>query len=158
MSFPTYSPEDKREPLSMQITVDSNSISGDTSVICNLAGMAAKSLKERLPGMIVREILQSAALGVAQHQANKKLGVFGSTMVTAIDTAISKADLRSIYSFPYYIQCFRTEIDPGIHKINLSPSGFGSVDLDLEIKPKSFTIIRITCIGDTTMYHKVIQL
>jgi len=157
MSFPTYSAEDKREPRAMEVRIDSNSMSGNTEVLCNTAGLAAKSLKERLPGMIVREVIQTLALGVAQHQAKKKLGALGSIGVSALDKAISKADLRGIYSLPYYIQCFRTEVSPGKHTVTLSPSGAGEVNLEVDVKPKSFTIIRVTCI-ENAVYHKVIQL
>ncbi|MCX8064325.1 MAG: hypothetical protein N3G21_04055 [Candidatus Hydrogenedentes bacterium] len=158
LSFPTYLKEDKKDPMFLDISINGEN-KGSTDVICDLTSLSAKSLKERLPGMIMREFLRTAVMGVAQHEISKKGGIFGSVgslMVTAIDKEISKADLRGYYSLPYYVHCFRTEIAPGNYKVTLSPSG-ASVDVDVEIKPKSINIIEVTRI-ESSLYTNLISL
>lgn len=159
LSFPTYLSEDKKDPVPLNISLGDGVVTGESEVICDLTALSAKSLKERLPGMIVREFLRTVAMGVAQHQVSKKgglLGGLGSAVITLVDKEISKADLRGYYSLPYYVHCYRTEVTPGSYTVSLE-AGSASGTVNLEIKPKSISIIEVTRL-DGTIYTNVITL
>ncbi|HOV31914.1 MAG TPA: hypothetical protein PLX23_00950 [Candidatus Hydrogenedens sp.] len=158
LSFPTYSKEDKEVLQPLEVSINSMNIKDNTEVICDLSAFAAKSLKERLPGMLAREIIRTGAMGVVQNQIGKRAGILGSIVATIADKELSKADLRALYSLPCYVQCFRSYISPGQQTISLSSPNFSSpLDINLEIKPGSITIVRVTRIK-STVYHKVFQI
>ncbi len=157
ISLPTYPSNSKKEEQNISVSID-NTVSGNTETLCNLGSMAAKNLKEKLPGMLVREVVRTIAMGVAQDQASKRAGVLGSLAVTLIDKKISECDLRAYYSLPYYVSCYRAMIETGKHTVSCSTPSLGnSLSIEIDIQPKTITFIRITEVKGVP-YYKVISI
>lgn len=102
----------------------SNYLSG---VAVDVRSLAARDLKENLPGVVVRNITRAAVQASAQAAVNAsgntyaKVGVFA---VNAIVSAIRKADTRSWVTLPAVQYVWSNgEMDPGEHNIDLNVDG-----------------------------------
>ena len=145
VAFPTYDPADI--PASVPLTVVDAEGNGlvRTQVIAEVGAMAARSLREEIPGMLVRQTLRAATKYAAQKQANEASPLAG--FATNIYNLVSeRADLRSWLSLPLYIQAGRTIVPAGQKQIMLSGAGV-SQTLDIEVAPGGTTIVRVITTG-----------
>ena len=93
----------------------------------NVRSLAARDLKEKLPGIIVRNITRAAVQAGAQAAVNAsgnnyaKIAVFAGN---AIVSAIRRADVRSWVTLPavQHVWC-DPAMDPGVHEVTLNIDG-----------------------------------
>jgi hypothetical protein len=107
--------------------------------------MAARSLREELKGMIVRQTLRAATKYALQKQANDANPLAG--FATNIYNLVSeRADLRSWMSLPLYVQAGRSIVPAGQKQIMLSGAGINQ-SVDIEVSPGGTTIVRVITTG-----------
>ncbi len=145
VAFPTYDPADITAAVPLTVAdVEGNGVLR-TQVIAEVGAMAARSLREELKGMIVRQTLRAATKYALQKQANDANPLAG--FATNIYNLVSeRADLRSWMSLPLYVQAGRSIVPAGQKQIMLSGAGVNQT-LDIEVSPGGTTIVRVITTG-----------
>ena len=139
VAFPTYGPDlVPPVPLHAQGEIENAS----TEVFVRVNGAAAKALKEKIPGMLVRQTLRAATKYAAQKQANDNLGLFGALTTQIYNLVSERADLRSWLSLPAYGMATRMELPAGMQVIKLSAQG-GNASVEVPVRAGGVTIVRV---------------
>ncbi len=102
---------------------------GLSALALSVQSLAYRDLKEKLPGIVVRNVTRVATRVIAQ-QAAKQIGggaELGVLAFNAISAAINKADTRAWYTLPMAAHLYRGGIEPGEHTIELRSQGSGFV-------------------------------
>jgi len=152
-AFPTYVDQWFVE-TPLVVATDSKEL-GFTSPIVNIQAMAAKALEEKLPGMMVRQILRI----IAKQKTSKKSEDYGAVFSIAtkiFNAASEKADRRSWLTLPNDAQIFRAYLDGGDHNFELN-NGAAKTTLKVKVVPKKTTIIRVVGTGPS-MHTAMITL
>lgn len=152
-AFPTYLTEWQPE-IPLVVATDSTDL-GNTSTIVNIQAMAAKALQEKLPGMMVRQILRI----IAKNKTNKKSEDVGAvfSIATKIFNAVTeKADRRSWLTLPHDVQVLRRYLPEGEHSLSLS-NGLAKTSLTIKVVPNKTTIIRVVGTGPS-LHSDVVTL
>lgn len=102
--------------------------------IANLDAMARRCLRDDMPGIILRSSIRAALKGTLQNEVNKRAGLIGSLLTTAINVATEQADERGWRSLPNRISIARARLTPGSQQITLDADGM-SRTVTLDIKP-----------------------
>ena len=145
VAFPTYNASDI--PAAVPLTVVDTAGEGllRTQVIAEVAAMAARSLKEEIPGMLVRQTLRAASKYAVQKQANDA-NLFAGLATNLYNLVSENADLRSWLTLPAYIQAGRSIVPAGQKSIMLSGAGVNQA-LDIEVSPGGTTVVRVITTG-----------
>ena len=145
VAFPTYDPADISAAVPLTVADAEGNGVLRTQVIAEVGAMAARSLREELKGMIVRQTLRAATKYALQKQANDANPLAG--FATNIYNLVSeRADLRSWMSLPLYVQAGRTIVPAGQKQIMLSGAGINQ-SVDIEVSPGGTTIVRVITTG-----------
>jgi hypothetical protein len=142
-AFPTY--KLKWQPEVPLMVADESGDLGVTSTIVNIQAMSAKALEEKLPGMMVRQILRI----IAKNKTNKKsedVGAVFSIATKIFNIVTEKADRRSWLTLPHDAQIFRGNLPAGEHSLILS-NGLAKTTVKINVVPNRTTIIRIVGTG-----------
>lgn len=144
VAFPVYTPEDQLPPVPLHAQAESATVSSEVLVRVN--GAAAKALKDKIPGMLVRQTLRAASKYQAQKQANDSMGLLGALTTQIYNLVSERADLRSWLTLPAYGMATRMELPAGNQVIKLSTSG-GSASVDVPVRVGGVTIVRVVEVG-----------
>ena len=117
-----------------------------TEVLVRLNATAARALKDRIPGMLVRQTLRAAAKYEAQKQANDNMGLLGALSTQIYNLVSERADLRSWLTLPAYGMATRMELPAGEQVIMLSASG-GSASVTVPVRAGGVTLVRVVDVG-----------
>lgn len=109
---------------------DKNTVQLDT--ITNVDAMAKRSLRDRLPGILVRSVLRGAAKAASQKLAYQANG-FAGLAVNLFNVATESADERLWKSLPSSISIARARMPIGKSNITLSTSQ-GDKDITIDVK------------------------
>ena len=121
-------PKYPNEPFSdNRVEVEVASLRSAASPALNVRSLAARDLKEKLPGVIVRNITRAAVQAGAQAAVNSsgnnyaRLAVFAGNMVVS---ALRRADVRSWATLPASQQVWCADaLDPGTHDVRVNVNG-----------------------------------
>lgn len=92
----------------------------------DIRSLAARDLKEKLPGVIIRNVTRAAVQAGAQAAVNAagneyaQIAVFAGNLLVS---AIRRADVRSWATLPVAQQVWRDEMDPGLYEIAVFVNG-----------------------------------
>lgn len=154
VDFPIY-PADQ-EPIVPLEVHSGETLLGNTALICDVRALAVKNLKERLPSLIVREVARTAVSAAGQQQLAQHGGGAGIALGSAIDFATSRADLRSFYTLPRFVQCFRGDMAPGKQQLRLRASTCANdCTLDLDVPAKGLIVVRVARVGSKAFLSSV---
>lgn len=110
-----------------QITVSCSKRESRSSVAVDVRSLAARDLKEQLPGVVVRNITRAAVQAGAQTAVNAagntyaKIGVFA---FNAVVSAVRRADTRSWITLPAAQYLWSDgSLDPGVHEVSVNVDG-----------------------------------
>lgn len=143
VSFPTYQQRDLMVPRPMRVAVGNQYVS--TAPLARVGAIAAHALKEKIPGMLVRQIMRTTAKYALQKAANRHDSIL-SIFIQVYNLVSEKADLRSWLTLPANVQVARMQLTPGSHQVRLSlPSG--SARLSVPITQNSVTLLRVMEVG-----------
>ncbi|UCH96931.1 MAG: hypothetical protein JSV88_08795 [Candidatus Aminicenantes bacterium] len=133
---------------------------GKSELVLDFNPIVVKALKEKLPGIVVRQIIRLIAKNELEKKAEKKGGVLGEIGAKIFKTVTERADLRGWYELPCNIQVFRSKIEPGQSKITLkeiSESGeFFIEDIDLDIPEKRTALVFVQQLSSETSTHTIV--
>lgn len=147
VSFPTYT-DAPLPPRPLQVSADTGART-HTEVIARFDGMAARALREQVPGMLVRQTLRAAAKYSAQKKANDELGLLGALTTQIYNLVSERADLRSWLTLPANAQVARLTLPPGQRQLALSGPG-GSANVEIPVTAGGTTLVRVI---DTGQLH-----
>lgn len=140
VAFPTYDAADKPDPYPLRVRGDGEQ--ADTRVLADVGGMAAKSLREQAPAMLVRQTLRTVTKYNLQKKANDDFGPLGAFLTQLFNLVSEQADLRSWLSLPAYGQATRLLLPPGKQRLVLSTPG-GSATLTVPVVERGLTVIHV---------------
>jgi len=140
LSFPVIQPN-RSVYLPAELTVDTKQRIAVTPVV-NIDAMARRTLRDDMPGIILRTSVRAATRGFAQaeltNQAASRIpfgGLIAGMATSAINTAIEKADERVWRTLPGQISIARARLTPGTHTVNIpTASGWQSITVSVSGK------------------------
>src|SRR5690554_85654 len=145
VSFPTYDPADITPAVPLTAADSEGNGVLRTQVIAEVGAMAARSLKEEIPGMLVRQTLRAATKYAVQKQANEA-NPFAGLATNLYNLVSEQADLRSWLSLPLYVQAARAIVPAGEKQIMLSGTGVNQA-VDVSVSPGGTTVVRVITTG-----------
>ncbi|MBO7482319.1 MAG: hypothetical protein J6U17_00335 [Kiritimatiellae bacterium] len=110
----------------------------------NIQSLAARDLKEHMPGVVVRNLTRAAVQAGAQAAVNHAGNGYAQAAVLVgnlVVSAIRSADLRSWVTLPMgeHVWC-DPEIEPGVHRVEAS-IGLHTAATTVELKPGETRIV-----------------
>lgn len=117
--------------------------SGTASPALDVEALAARDLKEHLPGIIARNLTRAAVQAGVQAAVNHggndyaKVAVFVGNLAVS---AIRSADLRSWVSLPAGEHVWCAEVEPGSRRVEASVGLYSAV-ADVELKPGETKVV-----------------
>jgi hypothetical protein len=141
LAFPYYSAD--RWVTSNALTLyDNNQKLGQTEEIAHVGAMAVKALKEKIPTMIVRQVLRARTKYETHKAATEQGGLVGSLLSTVYNLVSEQADLRSWLTLPNNAQIFRSHLAVGEHAIELNVGGV-SQRVNVTLRGGKMTLLRV---------------
>lgn len=141
LAFPYYS-ADRWVTANTLMLYDDNRQLGQTEQIAHVGAMAVKALKEKIPGMIVRQVLRARTKYEAHKAATEQGGLVGSLLSTVYNLVSEQADLRSWLTLPNNAQIFRGQLAAGEHAIELNVGGV-SQKVNVTLHGGKITLLRV---------------
>ena len=119
-----------------------NAASGQTELLCDIRGLAVKSLQEKMPILLTRQLVRAVSKVLAQRAAKEKLGPFGELGMLAYSVISENADLRSWLTLPESVQILRINLPVGEQRLRLQSlqSEFGT-EIAIDVKSGGKTIV-----------------
>lgn len=149
VDFPLYQ-DPAYTPTALEVRENDQTL-GLSALALSMQSLAYRDLKEKIPGITVRNITRVATRVAAQAAVNAsgndyaKIGVLA---FNAISTAINKADTRAWYTLPQIAQLYRGGIAPGEHMIELrNPSNGYVVRFPLKVTEGETRVVWVADIG-----------
>lgn len=139
VSFPYYPAAKVPQPL--QVFSGNHSL-GTSRVIADIDAMAAKSLIENIPLMIVRMVLRARAKHELHKQSADQGGILGSLAATIYNVVSEQADRRNWLTLPANVQLLRAEITPGTQQLELNLQGV-SRSITVNTQAGRVTLLRV---------------
>lgn len=115
---------------------------GRSQMIANIDAMAAKSLIEQLPLMIVRMVLRARAKYELHKQSAEQGGILGSLAATIYNVVSEQADRRNWLTLPANVQLLRAPLPQGEQQLELNLAGV-SRSITVTSRPGRVTLLRV---------------
>jgi hypothetical protein len=129
---------------------------GSTEVICDVRALAVKNLKERFGGIVLREVLRTAAMAAGQNELKKKSGDTGALIGSIIDLALSRADTRAWYTLPRYVQVLKFNVPHGNVRLAMASGNLaGPLSQEFSTDSSNYVVVRVVRTGRNGMCHMV---
>ena len=110
-----------------RVSVAGSSAASPASPALNVRALAARDLKEQLPGIVVRNITRAsvqAGVQAAVNSAGNSYAKLAMWLVNGIVSAVREADTRSWRTLPASQQVWGdAEMDPGVYEVAVSVNG-----------------------------------
>jgi hypothetical protein len=147
VAFPIYNSK-WNDPQPLLISSDGTDV-GQSQPVCYVGSLAVKALRERVPTMVLRQVVRSTVKGVAAKAAKDHAGGWGMLGATAYNVLTEQPDTRSWISLPENAQILRASLPAGTHTISLRQTGAaGSGDTKVRVQAGQKTILRVIRAGD----------
>jgi len=134
--FPIYE-EGLYRPMSFEIGLAGGRTLGAGSQAVNLQALAYHDLKEKIPGIVVRNVTRIGTRIAAQQVANHAGGdtlKFGVMAFNAISTLINKADTRAWYTLPALAYLTSHPVEPGQLRLHVrNPATGYQIEIPIEV-------------------------
>ncbi|GEM_PF-612788 len=127
VDFPIYQ-DPAYAPAVIEVRVAGKE-AGLSALALSVQSLAYRDLKEKMPGIVVRNVTRVATRVVAQHAANQAGGAvqYGVMAFNAISAIVNKADTRAWYTLPMVSHLYRGGMEPGEHVLELRSKSNGFV-------------------------------
>jgi len=128
VDFPYYS-DPVHMPVPLEITCEDAPL-GATAPAVYLQSLAYRDLRDKIPGVVVRNVTRAAtrvaAQQIANHSGNNavKLGVM---LASAASSIASTSDTRAWYLIPMATHLYRGGIEPGRHTLRFRNTATGAL-------------------------------
>lgn len=145
VAMPSYS-EGFSQHRSALVNVEK--INMTTEPIVNLLSLAAKDLKDRMPGIVARQITRLIAKEEFRQSAARNGGDIGNIIATLYNLASERADTRSWLTLANNYQVAKTYLPHGDHILNIDVNG-QTRTITVNSKAKQSVLIKVVSIGST---------
>lgn len=140
LAFPYYRGPWRQYPH-LEVRAGNESL-GKTELLCDVRALAVKSLQEKMPIILTRQLVRAVSKAVAQQAAKDNFGLAGLFGMMAYSVISENADLRSWLTLPENVQILRVRLPAGKHQLRLqSPDSLLGTDLTLEVQDGGTTIV-----------------
>ena len=153
VSFPIYrdlSRQTGRLSLSNELGVI-----GYTSMICDFRALAVKDLQEKLPGIVIRQVLRLIAKEGMRKTADNNLGAAGSIAAIIFNVVSERADRRSWLTLPRNAQILRVRLPAGVQELNLSSSNGERDTISVNIREDKMSILHVVGTRNQLFVHSL---
>jgi hypothetical protein len=108
---------------------ENGQVLGSFSPAVSLQALAYRDLKEKIPGIVVRNVTRLATHIGAQAIANQGGDALKYSVLAfnALSALLTKADTRAWYTLPMAAQLYRGPLAPGLHNLELRNAANGSI-------------------------------
>lgn len=117
-----------------------------TEPLVSLQGLASQSLQERLPGLMMRQLLRLASKEALRHQASAQGGDLGNILVGLYNTFSEHADTRSWSTLPAGVSIWRSSVPAGNHAIAVG-QGTAMQQLSVPVAKGKVTLVWVNQLG-----------
>lgn len=145
VAMPSYS-EGFSQHRSAVVNVEKNNMT--TEPIVNLSSLAAKDLKDRMPGIVARQITRLIAKEEFRQSAARNGGDIGNIIATLYNLASERADTRSWLTLANNYQVAKTYLPHGEHILNIDFNG-QTRSITINSQAKQSVLIKVVSIGST---------
>ncbi len=123
LQFPVYALERRSAPVPLQVEVGpAGTVS--TELMVDVSKLAAKSLSEQMPMLLLRQTLRGYSKYQLQRQARRMGGGWGQLFASIYNLVSEQADLRSWLTLPNSLQVAQIEVPAGEQQVHLrTPQG-----------------------------------
>lgn len=143
-------------PVPVGVTVGGRRV-GSTAPICSVGALAARSLAERMPGIVTRQVARAITKGVAAKAAKDSGGGWAELAVTLYNVISEQADLRSWLTLPAHIHVLSAWVEPGCRRVVLQGPGGGEFwEGEVTLAAGRTTLVVVTRI-DLAVYSRSIM-
>jgi len=127
VDFPLYQ-DPAYAPMALEVREGDRSF-GLSALALSVQSLAYRDLKEKIPGIAVRNVTRVATRVAAQAVANQGGDAlkYSVLAVNAVSAAINKADTRAWYTLPMVAHLYRGGLEPGEHTLELRNQANGFV-------------------------------
>lgn len=123
---------------------------GNSSFALAVQSLAYRDLRERMPGVVLRNVTRAGTRAAAQYAANQinDYTKFGVMLFNAISMAVNEADTRSWCTLPMAAHIFRGGVEAGSHTVELRNSVTGRrMSIPVEVATGESRLIWVADIG-----------
>lgn len=138
LAFPIYNNFDIPQ---IPLTIRTPSDTIVTTTITDIRCLAIKSLQERMPELIGRNVLGAIVKAELQGKIRESSGSFAGFIASIVSLSTSSADCRSWLSLPAELQIAKFNLNAGSNKVTLLHGYNWTESLTLDIKAGSNTLI-----------------
>ena len=115
---------------------------GRTELLCDVRGLALKSLQEKMPILLTRQVVRAVSKSLAQQAARQRFGDAGQLGMILYSVLSENADLRSWLTLPENVQILRVNLPAGEQQLRLqSPNSLLGTDITIDVKSGGKTIL-----------------
>jgi len=127
VDFPVYQ-DPAYAPMALEIREKDQTL-GLSALALSVQSLAYRDLKEKMPGIVVRNVTRVTTRVAAQALANQGGDALKYSVLAfnAISTLINKADTRAWYTLPMAAHLYRGAIAPGEHLLEVRNPSNGFV-------------------------------
>jgi hypothetical protein len=122
VSYPVIEPS--KDPLLSML--ESGGLQFKLEPVVDLNLMARRSLKDEMPGMVLRNVTRAVAKAAVQEQLEKKGGMLGSLVGIVGSAVTEQADDRIWRSLPGRVYVARGYLPPGEHQLSINGRPLGA--------------------------------
>ncbi len=124
---------------------------GQTDPLVSLQGLASQSLHERLPGVLMRQILRLASKEAVRHEVAKQGGTLGNILVGLYNAVSEHADTRSWSTLPYGVSIWRNALPAGQHTVTIG-SGATAQTIAVPVTKGKVTLVWVSQLGSRAVH------
>jgi len=154
VAFPIYNFK-WNDPQPLTLSSDANPI-GQSEPICFVGALAVKALKEKVPTMVLRQVIRSTVKGVATKAAKDQFGGLGALAASAYNVLSEQADTRCWISLPESAQVLRVFLPAGKHTLALGQNETGaSATASVDVQAGQKNILRVIRVGNSLISQQI---
>lgn len=150
VAFPIYN-SPWQAPQGLAVSAGSTAL-GTTETIADVHALAARSLKEHLPAMLVRQTLRAGLKYSMQKEANDRGGALAGITAQIYNLVSERADLRSWLTLPRDAQILRGALPAGEHTVTLS-AGIQQQTASVTVQANKITLLHVINSGNRMIVH-----
>lgn len=145
VAFPIYRPQ-QSGPSSLTVLSDSREL-GKTEPIADFRTLAVKALREKLPSMVIRQMIRTTIKAATAKMAKEKFGSLGEFGSSLYNLGSENADLRSWVTLPAQAQILRASLPAGSRRLSLAGTGESATEVEVEIREQATTVLYLVRAG-----------
>ncbi|QLE78870.1 hypothetical protein FLM55_03590 [Francisella sp. Scap27] len=124
ISLPYYKTYTLGSPASIDVMKSGRSVKkGETEILVDTTAMAAKSLSDRYPAIVTREVLRlitKTAISAAAIQSSGDYTALAAIGTSIYNMATTQADQRSWNLLPQAVSVFSADLDKGVYTVRVN--------------------------------------